>query len=132
LGAAILAGSYLFFDARPVTGGDKAATDNQWDVFWSAHGKAILRAGLVFIFTVIATVLIGLVVLALPASICQTYTYTIGRLPLLDGCLIGPLGLVHWKNLLAYAPIALLAGMITQFIWEERPVTAPLWASDES
>jgi hypothetical protein len=101
---------YLFMDIRPYAPTCK---------------EAARRAVWMLLICVAEVLLIGMLVLPLANESCQLIHFNDHIF------LLGPLGLVSFYKLLAFAPLALLAGMISQFIWEQFPVTAPVWMMDE-
>lgn len=90
------------------------------------ESEANKRAWIVLVMALFLTVLVGLLAVAL-----TTTAYSNPQLP--STCLfIGPFGWVDLKQLVALVPMALITGLVSQFIFEERTVTAPIWATEES
>lgn len=46
------------------------------------------------------------------------------------GCFYGVIGNVNLNEFLIYVPITIFVGLVTQFIFEEKPITYPVWFSD--
>ncbi len=99
---------YLFFDIRP----------------WSVKPRQTLnRTGQILLITLILSVLIGFLVLPLAN---QVYGAPGGNTHLEP--FSGPFGLIDLKQFLTFVPLALLTGLISQFIFEEEPLTTSVWA----
>lgn len=43
--------------------------------------------------------------------------------------LIGPIGFIDLRQLFVFVPLAMLTGFVSQFIFEEKPITASVWES---
>lgn len=106
----LIAGLYLFIEARSITMDSKIA---------------LKRAAIVFAWALIVSFLAGLVIMSLSIP---TYKRVF---QCLDSFIIGPSGAVPLPGVLTFTPLALLVGIILQFIFEERPVTMPIWLPEE-
>ena len=123
-GVLLLSAGYLLADVHFMTGTSKP----MWE-----------RMIFTFCYAVLATIMLGVIVLPLVGNPCleaqglelSRFVLQSGRSPWDQGYLIGPLGLVHARTLFAFIPIALFAGLISQFISEREPVTTTIWAPGE-
>lgn len=109
---------YLLFDIRPMVQDKKLAKKRAWFTLCIA----VMISGLLGLVAVaVTTALTGL-----PAvSECISSA---------NYCLIyfaGPAGWVDIRQFLVYVPLALLAGLVTQFIFEDKPLTAPVWSIEQ-
>lgn len=116
IGVLILGSIYLYFDVLP-----RART----------RIETCKRTALTLTVALLISMGMGLLMVAL-----STATYGVCEVSadpsLLAGCFIGPFGWVSWQQWLTLVPLALFTGLVTQFVLEERTVTAPVWSSDES
>lgn len=102
---------YLYFDILPQVRDQATAR---------ARTAAILFLALLLSF------LSGTVILAIATAMyppdcmgaCMVY-------------LFGPFGWLNLAFVITFVPLALMTGLVTQFIFEERTVTAPVWAPEE-
>lgn len=123
VGVALLSFGYLLADVHFMT---------------ETSGSQKKRALFTLVYAIMATIVLGIFILPLVGNPClegQCLLFTHSLQPMSSACsqgyLIGPLGLVHIKTLFAFVPMALLAGLISQFIWEREPITASIWAPGE-
>jgi hypothetical protein len=113
---------YLYYDAYPL-----------------AHnkGKAFWRAFLVLSLAIIISCLVGLGSVALTTgmaalnckdgpAVCSCLNPT-GPV----SCVFGPFGWFDLHQYTVFVPLALFTGLVTQFIFEERTVTASVWSPEE-
>lgn len=114
----LLGWMYLIFDIRPMVQD------------WKLAGK---RASFTIFIAVIVSSLLGLIAVAATtaltvfskAAVCGAAAHVQSQ-PFL-----GPIGWVDPKQYLVYVPLALLAGLVTQFIFEDKPLTAPVWSMEQ-
>lgn len=98
---------YLHFDIRPVLQNPSLA----------ARRSLFLMSLSVFI-----SALLGVFFIALATS--QPFNFDRLYFP-------GPFGWVDLRQYLAYVPLALFTGLVTQFIFEDKPLTAPVWSPEQ-
>ena len=98
---------YLHFDIRPVLQNPSLA----------ARRSLFLMCLAVFI-----SALLGVFFIALATS--QPFNFDRLYFP-------GPFGWVDLRQYLVYVPLALFTGLVTQFIFEDKPRTAPVWSPEQ-
>ncbi len=103
---------YLYYDTLPFAGTQHAAV---------ARGRAVRGVSVALALTL----LIGFFVLGIAS---QMYLYT--HIPQENLVLLGPVGLIDWQTFVIFVPFALLTGLVTQFIFEEKTVTTSVWAPE--
>jgi hypothetical protein len=104
---------YLFFDTFP------QVRDNR---------ISIRRATTIFLLSLLITTISGMVVLPVITSMYPiTCTASLCSLQI-----ISPFGDISFAYALTFIPLALLTGLVTQFIFEDRTVTAPVWSPEEN
>ncbi len=100
-GVAIVASAvYFYIDAQRIV-------INQWE--------AARRAAMVLAMVVILALGVGLAAVALSTAAYEPETKCF---------LMGPFGKVNLAQYLAFAPLAMLAGLILQFIWQDRSASS--------
>jgi hypothetical protein len=104
---------YLYFDIYPKVRDQKISR---------TRAKTILLLSL-FITTVSGMAVLPIVTRMYPAD-CLSIFCSIE--------LLSPLGFINFSYTLTFIPLALLTGLVTQFIFEERTVTAPIWSPEEN
>lgn len=109
---------YLIFDIRPMVQDQELAAKRAWFTLCIA----VMISGLLGLIAVgVTTALTGLsAVSECTGSVDQSFL-----------CFLGPVGWVDLRQFLVYVPLALLAGLVTQFIFEDKPLTAPVWSIEQ-
>ena len=112
LGVLAVSWFYLYYDSRPLV---------------LLEATAARRSGFTLALALLAAMMLGLpaVALATGAWLADSINSCVGI------CFFGPFGRVNLHLYVTYVPLALFTGMITQFIFEERTVTASVWAPEE-
>ena len=108
LGIGALGLGYLFFDTLPLVG--------KWKI-------ALTRAGEMLLLALSASLLVGLFVLPVFTAAFSDH-YVFGLL------ILGPMGYLSLWDLLAFAPVALFTGLVTQFIFERETITSSVWSAE--
>ncbi len=108
VGALLLGFAYLFFDVLP-RGRSKKET--------------VKRALVTLMAALLISMGMGLFMVALSTA---AYNGCTGP----GSCFLGPFGWVSLQQWASLVPLALFTGLVTQFVLEERTVTAPVWSSD--
>lgn len=109
---------YLLFDIRPMVQ-DKTLAKK--------------RACLTLCIAVMISSLLGLVAVAVTTALTGLSTVS-DCFNSVDHCVsyfMSPAGWVDLRQFLVYVPLALLAGLVTQFIFEDKPLTAPVWSIEQ-
>ncbi|NMB86862.1 MAG: hypothetical protein GYA17_00800 [Chloroflexi bacterium] len=104
---------YLLFDTLALVRDTRAAA-----------GRAVLT----WLLALIASGVIGLVVVAITT---QAYMNETHQVDLFNAVFLGPFGQVNIFQYLVFVPLALFTGLVTQFIFEEQTVTASVWAAEQ-
>jgi len=104
--------TYLYFDVRPL----------------ARDGKTSFKRA--FSTLVLSFMLASLVGLAVVAVITAKDPVECRHL-FCHFTFWGPFGQVNLAYFISFVPMALLAGLVTQFIFEERTVTSPVWSPEE-
>jgi hypothetical protein len=115
LWAIILAAGYLYlyYDVRPLV------------------GQRIVAAGRA-LFTMSIALSIALVSgMATVALVTAMGDYCVSLPNASSKCFLGWFGWVDLYQFITFVPLALLTGLVTQFIFEERTVTASIWSSEQ-
>lgn len=107
----IIGFGYLYFDITPLV---------------IDRDEARKRAGIILLLALAITVAAGL----LAAAITTAAYYDPQNPPKIS--FLGPFGWVDFHQWFSFIPMALITGLVTQFLFEERTVTAPVWAPEES
>lgn len=110
LGVLFTSWVYLYYDVRPWTLDPR---ETRWRTFFFIL-LAVMTSGLV-------TLLGAAIVLAAYEPSAQPWL----------GPILGPFGLIDLRQFLTFTPLALIAGMVSQFILEERTLPTSIWSSDQ-
>lgn len=109
---------YLIFDIRPMVQNKKLAVKRAWFTLCIA---VMISSLLSLVAVAVTTSLTGL----------SSVTESIGSVNHCVFYFMGPAGWVDLRQFLVYVPLALLAGLVTQFIFEDKPLTAPVWSVEQ-
>jgi len=103
----MVTGIYLYHDILP------------WAVDWK---KAVNRLLQTFLITLVLAIWIGFIVVPLTTA---TFDMNCEQ-----KCFKGifPIGKLDFRQLSVFVPIAYLTGLVSQFIFEEKPLTTSVWA----
>jgi hypothetical protein len=105
---------YLYFDVRPLVG-DRCV--------------AIRRASITMGVALSIAMFSGMATVALVTAM-EDYCVSQPNGEAAK-CFLGLFGWVDCYQYLTFVPLALLTGLVTQFIFEERTVTASIWSSEQ-
>jgi hypothetical protein len=103
---------YLYFDTRPLVRESKTA---------------IFRAVNILLLSLAISMFIGLFTVAFITAMRGNCEVGFSSLP----CFFGPIGWIDWKQWVSFVPLALFTGLVTQFIFEERTLTASVWSPEQ-
>lgn len=105
---------YLYYDVCPLV---------------NEKGVARQRTITILFLAVVISAVIGLGAIALTTAMVglgdSLLTWCGG------GCFMGPFGWVDFQQYLTFVPLALFTGLVTQFIFEERTMTASVWSPEQ-
>lgn len=92
------------------------------------------RSFRLLIITAAASTLIGLFAVSLTTAMewqadwCANIQ--VFRCPTQGWFFIGPIGLIDARQLFVFIPLAMLTGFISQFLFEDKPITSSVWESN--
>lgn len=110
LGVLFASWVYLYNDVRP----------------WTLDPRETRRR--TFFFLLLAVMTSGLVTLFGAAIVLAAYGPSAQPW---RGPILGPFGLFDLRQFLTFTPLALIAGMVSQFILEERTLPTSVWSSEQ-
>lgn len=108
---------YIYFDIRPVVQESKLA-------FRRARFTLLIAVTMSALFGLIGSAASTAMVFSDPLAV-NTFDYY------RQWYFLGPVGWVDWRQYIIHIPLALLTGFVTQFIFEDKPLTAPAWSPEE-
>ncbi len=109
VGVTLAGWGYLYFDILPLVGS-------------RLKREAARRAILILLPAWALAIFIGLFALAFAAHLYPTPA---------NWVIFGPLGWVDYQMMLVFTPVSLFTGLVTQFIFEEKSVTASVWSPEQ-
>lgn len=97
---------YLYYDTLPLVGLPEVALRRATLTIWLAFRLSAF---------------LGLFLVAIASKMYPTPS---------NWLLFGPVGWIDWQMYVLFVPVALFTGLVTQFIFEEKTVTASVWSPE--
>jgi len=107
---------YIYFDTSPMV---------------RDHGMTLRRTILILLLSLVVSAVIGLFTVAFTTAMARECPYAPTDLRCYRLFLLGPIGWIDLRQYISFVPLALFTGLVTQFIFEERTLTASVWAPEQ-